>query len=82
MTEPSSTLEIGYDEALPITAWHDEIADAIRDHPVVVVAGETGSGKTTQLTEDLPRARPALDRTYSAAPESPPVQSPNGWRKN
>ncbi len=40
---------IGYDEALPITACHDEIATAIRDHPVVIVAGETGSGKTTQL---------------------------------
>ena len=38
-----------YDPALPITAWHDEIARALREHPVVVVAGETGSGKTTQL---------------------------------
>ncbi len=38
-----------YDDSLPITAWHDEIAQAIREHPVVVVAGETGSGKTTQL---------------------------------
>ena len=38
-----------YDPALPITAWHDEIASAIADHQVVVVAGETGSGKTTQL---------------------------------
>jgi len=42
-------LHLTYDEALPITAWHDEIAALIRDHPVVVVAGETGSGKTTQL---------------------------------
>ncbi len=38
-----------YDPALPITAWHDEIAGAIRDHQVLIVAGETGSGKTTQL---------------------------------
>ena len=38
-----------YDPALPITARHDDIAQAIREHPVVVVAGETGSGKTTQL---------------------------------
>ena len=38
-----------YDPALPITAWHDDIARTIREHPVVVVAGETGSGKTTQL---------------------------------
>ena len=34
---------------LPVTAAREEIAAAIRDHPVVVVAGETGSGKTTQL---------------------------------
>jgi ATP-dependent RNA helicase HrpA len=40
---------ISYPEALPITARRDEIMAAIRDHQVVVVAGETGSGKTTQL---------------------------------
>jgi len=38
-----------YDENLPIVAKRDEIIDAIRNHPVVVVSGETGSGKTTQL---------------------------------
>ncbi len=42
-------MKIAYDQALPITARHDDIAAAIRDHQVVVVAGETGSGKTTQL---------------------------------
>src|SRR5215213_6600248 len=42
-------MKIAFDEALPITARHDDIAAAIRDHQVVVVAGETGSGKTTQL---------------------------------
>ncbi|HEY0240181.1 MAG TPA: DEAD/DEAH box helicase, partial [Friedmanniella sp.] len=42
-------LHLTYDEALPITAWHDEIAALVRDNPVVVLAGETGSGKTTQL---------------------------------
>ncbi|MET0766288.1 MAG: ATP-dependent RNA helicase HrpA, partial [Aeromicrobium sp.] len=42
-------MKIAYDAALPITARHDDIAAAIRDHQVVVVAGETGSGKTTQL---------------------------------
>ena len=40
---------LDYPEALPITAARDQIVDAIRKHPVVVVAGETGSGKTTQL---------------------------------
>ena len=34
---------------LPVSARRDEIASAIRDHQVVIVSGETGSGKTTQL---------------------------------
>ncbi|MDE2828860.1 MAG: ATP-dependent RNA helicase HrpA [Gemmatimonadota bacterium] len=42
-------LSVTYPEALPISARKDEIVRAIREHPVVIVAGETGSGKTTQL---------------------------------
>ena len=42
-------LNITYPEALPIAARKDEIVAAIRKYPVVIVAGETGSGKTTQL---------------------------------
>ena len=38
-----------FDEALPISAHVEEIRDALRNHQVIVVAGETGSGKTTQL---------------------------------
>jgi ATP-dependent helicase HrpA len=38
-----------YNEALPISAKKDAIIRAIRQHPVVIVSGETGSGKTTQL---------------------------------
>ncbi|MDV7098746.1 ATP-dependent RNA helicase HrpA [Gordonia amicalis] len=38
-----------FPDELPVSAAREEIADAIRDHQVVVVAGETGSGKTTQL---------------------------------
>src|SRR5690606_32580930 len=37
------------DPSLPIAAHADDIVALVRDHPVVVVAGETGSGKTTQL---------------------------------
>ena len=37
------------DESLPIAARADEIVELIRRHQVVVLAGETGSGKTTQL---------------------------------
>jgi len=40
---------ISYPAALPVSARREEIAAAIRDHQVVIVAGETGSGKTTQL---------------------------------
>jgi len=40
---------ITYPEQLPVSARREEIADAIRDHQVVIVAGETGSGKTTQI---------------------------------
>ncbi|GAC68923.1 ATP-dependent RNA helicase HrpA [Gordonia soli] len=38
-----------FPEDLPVSAARDEIAAAIADHQVVVIAGETGSGKTTQL---------------------------------
>jgi ATP-dependent helicase HrpA len=34
---------------LPITAWHDELLAALGEHRVLIVAGETGSGKSTQL---------------------------------
>ncbi|WP_137823168.1 ATP-dependent RNA helicase HrpA [Pseudomonas sp. D(2018)] len=38
-----------YDDALPIAAKRDEIKAALEKHQVLVIAGETGSGKTTQL---------------------------------
>ncbi|MFF5309871.1 ATP-dependent RNA helicase HrpA [Streptomyces massasporeus] len=41
--------EVTYPEQLPVSQKKDEIAEAIRDHQVVIVAGETGSGKTTQI---------------------------------
>src|SRR6266700_7659017 len=42
-------LAVSYPPELPVSQRRDEIAAAIRDHQVVVIAGETGSGKTTQL---------------------------------
>lgn len=41
--------KVTYPEDLPVAARRGDIAAAIRDHQVVIVAGETGSGKTTQL---------------------------------
>ncbi|CAM5488610.1 ATP-dependent RNA helicase HrpA [Streptomyces xanthochromogenes] len=41
--------EVSYPEQLPVSQKKDEILEAIRDHQVVIVAGETGSGKTTQI---------------------------------
>src|SRR6187431_1676563 len=42
-------LEITYPAELPVTQRREDIAAAIRDHQVVIIAGETGSGKTTQI---------------------------------
>src|SRR5690606_20304571 len=49
---------VTYPEQLPVSARRDDLLAAIRDHQVVVVAGETGSGKTTQL----PKIRLELGR--------------------
>src|SRR6266542_3490295 len=40
---------VSYPPELPVSQLKDEIAEVIRDHQVVIIAGETGSGKTTQL---------------------------------
>ena len=42
---------VRFNEALPIFAKKDEIIETIARHPVIVVSGETGSGKTTQLPQ-------------------------------
>ncbi|MDA0224728.1 MAG: ATP-dependent RNA helicase HrpA [Proteobacteria bacterium] len=44
---------ISFDPALPVNARREDIRDAINAHPVVIVCGETGSGKTTQLPKIL-----------------------------
>ncbi|MEV7090614.1 ATP-dependent RNA helicase HrpA [Streptomyces sp. NPDC093085] len=40
---------VSYPDQLPVSQKKDTILEAIRDHQVVIVAGETGSGKTTQI---------------------------------
>ncbi|HEX6704634.1 MAG TPA: ATP-dependent RNA helicase HrpA [Albitalea sp.] len=53
---------ITFPESLPVSARRDEIARAIDGHQVVIVSGETGSGKTTQL----PKLALALGRGRGA----------------
>ena len=45
----TATPNIQYDDDLPVSARREDIANAIAQHQVVVIAGETGSGKTTQI---------------------------------
>ncbi|MFG6462844.1 ATP-dependent RNA helicase HrpA [Roseateles sp. DXS20W] len=42
-------LSISFPESLPVSSRRDEIMAALAEHQVVIVCGETGSGKTTQL---------------------------------
>ena len=53
MTDATTDYRISYPEDLPVSQRREDIAAAIRDHQVVIVAGETGSGKTTQLPKIL-----------------------------
>src|SRR5688572_23296269 len=51
---------IRFDPALPVSARREQIRAALEQHPVVIVCGETGSGKTTQLPKlllEMERAR-------------------------
>ncbi|MEA2194419.1 MAG: ATP-dependent helicase HrpA, partial [Solirubrobacteraceae bacterium] len=45
----ATDLKITYPPELPVSARRDDLLAAIGSHQVVIVAGETGSGKTTQL---------------------------------
>ena len=57
-------MNVTYPPDLPVSARREDIAKAIRDHQVVIVAGETGSGKTTQLPKiclELGRGAPGKD---------------------
>ena len=52
------SLRLDCPAGLPIAEYADEIREALREHRVVVVAGETGSGKTTQLPKIVLGLRP------------------------
>ena len=46
---PQNPAAITFPESLPVSARREEIEAALRAHQVIIVCGETGSGKTTQL---------------------------------
>jgi HrpA-like RNA helicase len=45
-------------EALPVFGYRAQLIAAINDHPVVVVEGDTGCGKTTQVPQPTPSPQP------------------------
>lgn len=57
----ASRLRVHYPADLPVSERRDDIVAALRDHQVVVIAGETGSGKTTQVPKMLLEALGASD---------------------
>ena len=68
---PASPLQIDFPESLPVSGKRHDIMAAIRAHQVIIVCGETGSGKTTQL----PKIALALGRgACNAAPGQKPRQ--------
>ena len=68
----SVPLKIEFPESLPVSARREEIMAAMLAHQVIIVCGETGSGKTTQL----PKIALALGRGKL----NYPVQNPDGSR--
>ncbi len=63
-SEPSRPFTLEFPESLPVSGRRDEIMAALRQHQVIIVCGETGSGKTTQL----PKIALALGRGKCNAP--------------
>ncbi|MCZ4315533.1 ATP-dependent RNA helicase HrpA [Comamonadaceae bacterium G21597-S1] len=68
---------IEFPESLPVSAMREQIMDAIAAHQVVIVCGETGSGKTTQLPKmalALGRGKRAVAAPGRGKPAYPPGQ--------
>jgi ATP-dependent helicase HrpA len=61
-------MQVRYDPALPINARREDIRAAIEAHPIVIVCGETGSGKTTQLPKMLLEMRRTAGRIGHTQP--------------
>ena len=85
-TRRAAVPDVTYPPELPVSARREDLLAAIRDHQVVVVAGETGSGKTTQLPKiclELGRGVRGHDRPHPAAADRGPhgrrARSPTSW---
>ena len=68
----SAPLNIEFPESLPVSARREEIMAAMQAHQVIIVCGETGSGKTTQL----PKIALALGRGLCNYPKTLPDGRP------
>jgi ATP-dependent helicase HrpA len=68
----SHPLKIEFPESLPVSARREEIMAAMAAHQVIIVCGETGSGKTTQL----PKIALALGRGLCNYPKTLPDGRP------
>jgi ATP-dependent helicase HrpA len=68
----STPLKIEFPESLPVSARREEIMAAIAKHQVIIVCGETGSGKTTQL--------PKIALAMGRGKLNYPLQNPDGSR--
>ena len=70
-------LRIEFPESLPVSGQRHEIMDALQQHQVIIVCGETGSGKTTQLPKialAMGRGKRALALDGWGKPAYPPGQ--------
>lgn len=68
----SVPLKIEFPESLPVSARREEIMEAMGKHQVIIVCGETGSGKTTQL----PKIALAMGRGLCNYPKTLPDGRP------
>ena len=74
--ECTALCDISYPPELPVTQRRDDIAAAIRDHQVVIVAGETGSGRPPSCRRSASssgRGSDRPDRAHPAAPDRGPL---------
>ena len=81
----ASVPPVTFPEELPITQHIDELRRLLERHRVLIVAGETGSGKTTQLPKLCLAAGYGVrgsDRSHAAADVSPRARCRGGLPKN